>query len=44
MGNRLIFLYLMVLRCGDGEGRAGRLLDMPVKGGRELRGLNDLRR
>ena len=44
MENRSIFLYLAVMRCGDGESYAGRLLDVPVKrvGGslREIRGIN----
>ena len=43
MGNWLIFQYLRVMRWGDGEGYASRLLDVPVKrvGGlsREIRGV-----
>ena len=31
MGNRSIFLYLTVMRWGDGEGYVGRVLDVPVQ-------------
>ncbi len=30
MENRLIFLYRLLLRWGDGEGYTGRVLDVPV--------------
>ena len=30
MGNWLIFQYLVLMRWGDGEGYAGRVLDVPV--------------
>jgi hypothetical protein len=36
MGNRLIFLYLNAMRCGDGEGWAGRVLDVPVQACRRI--------
>jgi hypothetical protein len=44
MGIRSIFRNRRRVRCGDGEGYASRLLDVPVKrvGGslREIRGVN----
>ena len=35
MGNRLIFLYLLLLRWGDGEGWTIRVTDVPVQACRE---------
>ena len=35
MENRLIFLYFVQLRWGDGEGQVGRVLDIPVQTGRK---------
>ena len=43
MGNRSIFLYFAQLRRGDGEGQAGRVLDIPVQACRESRQENPVR-
>ncbi len=48
MENRSIFLYLAVMRCGDGESYAGRVLVVPVQASRRAalanpRGLAEMR-
>ena len=43
MENRSIFLYFAQLRRGDGEGQAGRVLDIPVQACRESRQENPVR-
>ena len=42
MGNRLIFLYHLLLRWGDGERQAIRVLDVPVQARRREEQANPL--